>query len=96
MIEKGRHLSLDRNLRFCPLCVQNNISVVEDEYHFLFECNEYESFRQTFFKSDWLRNRSHQMFYTILCFKDEHSIIKIAKFLHKSFVRRKEIINMHT
>ena len=36
MIEKGRHLSIDRHLRFCPLCVKNNISVVEDEYHFFF------------------------------------------------------------
>ena len=96
MIEKGRHLSIDRHLRFCPLCVKNNISVVEDEYHFFFECNEYETFRQTFFKPDWLRNRSHQIIYAILCLKDEHNIIRIAKFLHKSLVRRKEILNIHT
>ena len=36
MIEKGRHLSIDRNLRFCPLCIKNNIYVIEDEFHFFF------------------------------------------------------------
>ena len=34
MIEKGRHLNIERNLRFCPLCQMKNLSVIEDEYHF--------------------------------------------------------------
>ena len=34
MIEKGRHLGLDRAERLCPLCCQ----YVETEYHFILEC----------------------------------------------------------
>ena len=94
MIEKGRHLSIDRELRFGPLCMKNNIYVVEDEFHFFFECNEYETFRQTLFKANWLRNRSLNMFYSILSLKDENSIKSVAKFLQNAFLRRSETLDV--
>ena len=31
MIEKGRHLNIERSLRLCQFC---NANVIEDEYHF--------------------------------------------------------------
>ena len=95
MIEKGRHLSIDRDLRFCPLCIKNNIYVVEDEFHFFFECNEYEIFRQTFFKPNWLNNRSLNKFYIILSLKDEKSLFIIARYLSIAFARRKETLDLH-
>ena len=30
MIEKGRHLSIDRNFRFCQICEKQNIYIIED------------------------------------------------------------------
>ena len=65
----------------CPLCIKNNIYVVEDEFHFFFECNEYEVLRQTFFKTNWLNNRSLNMFYIIISLKDEKSLFSIARYL---------------
>lgn len=38
MIETGRHRGLGKEERFCPFCPNK----VEDEYHFLFECNTYK------------------------------------------------------
>ena len=38
MIEKGRHQNIDKNLRFCPFCIDK----VEDEKHFLLECPTYK------------------------------------------------------
>ena len=35
MIEKGRHMGLEKEERVCPFC---NGDDVEDEYHFIFEC----------------------------------------------------------
>ena len=32
MIEKARHLNIERNLRFCHLCQMKILSVIEDEY----------------------------------------------------------------
>ena len=37
MIEKGRHQNIDKNLRFRPFCPTR----IEDEMHFLLECECY-------------------------------------------------------
>ena len=42
MIEKGRHLNINKNLRFCPFCPKH----IEDEMHFLLECTSYASHRK--------------------------------------------------
>ena len=41
MIEKGRHSKIDRELCFCPFCPNR----VEDEKHFLLECQTYKHLR---------------------------------------------------
>ena len=38
LIEKGRHMNIDRDFRFCPFCLKQNIYVVEDKFHFLLIC----------------------------------------------------------
>ena len=48
MIERGRHINLDREFRYCYTCYGKGNSVVETEYHFLFECEEYEGPRQIY------------------------------------------------
>lgn len=45
MIEKGRHQGLQENQRFCPFCDNK----VENEYHFIMECNTFDIFRQHLF-----------------------------------------------
>ena len=42
MIEKGRHQSIEKHLRFCPLCKDK----VEDEIHFLIECKYFIELRK--------------------------------------------------
>ena len=34
MIEKGRHLNIERNYRYCRYCLSRNVYVVENEVHF--------------------------------------------------------------
>ena len=94
MIEKGRHSSIDRDSRLCPLCIKNNILVVEDEFHFFFECNEYEMLRQTFFKPNWLNNISRNMFDIIISLNDEKSLFSISRYLCNVFARRKETLDL--
>ena len=50
MIEKGRHDHVDAQFRFCPLCITNNVRVIEDECHFFFECRAYEQLRNVLVK----------------------------------------------
>ena len=41
MIEKGRHLKLERNRRVCPFCPGE----IEDELHFLISCKNFKAHR---------------------------------------------------
>lgn len=43
LIEKGRYLKIPRENRICQNC-----NVIEDEKHFLLECNKYFAPRQTY------------------------------------------------
>ena len=45
MIEKGRHLGIDRNFRNCQIFLKSNVFVIEDEFHFMMVCPEYEHLR---------------------------------------------------
>ena len=45
MIEKGRHLGIDKNERFCKFCLDK----VEDEIHFLINCKTFEMHRKNLF-----------------------------------------------
>ena len=47
MIERGRHLNIERNLRICQFC---NSGLIEDEYHFLLACPFYRDLRKKYFK----------------------------------------------
>ena len=65
MIEKGRHLKLEPNERICPVCQQG----VEDEIHFLVQCNQYQNHRNPLLDI-CLKTRPQFEFYT-----DEHKFV---------------------
>ena len=93
MIEKGRHDSIDAQFRFCPFCITNNIHIIEDEFHFFFECRIYEHLRAKFFKRTWIRNQSLNMFYTIMGLSDRDSLLKVANVLKQAFDLRTTLLN---
>ena len=37
MVELGRHQYIDREYRYCPICIKNDIHVLEDEMHCLYK-----------------------------------------------------------
>ena len=89
MTEKGRHLNIERNLRFCLLCQMKNLSFIEDEYHLFFECETYEMLRE----NHWRVNRSLDLFHRLMASKNKQYILSIARFLVKAFDMRNEIIH---
>ena len=56
MIEKERHVSIDSQFRFCPICYKNNVHVVNDEYHFFLGRKAYDQIRNARFKQYCIRN----------------------------------------
>ena len=93
MIEKGRHMHLDRLYRICPLCVRRNAYVLEDEYHFLMVCPQYEDIRYKFFPDNMIDNVSLNKFYSFLTSKNELVITSLAKYLYYAFKKRKLLLD---
>ena len=92
MIEKGRHLGIDRQLRIYPICNQKNLNIIEDEFHLFFECMVYDNLRLLYFNKNWLRNRNRNNFHRILELKDRVTILKVSKILIDAFNLQKVFI----
>ena len=90
MIENGRHLQIDRNLRHCQYCLRNNIFAFEDEKHFLLWCPLNEELRNTHFLQEWF-NTCDNLFVIIMSDTRYQGIIALAKYLNLAFDKRKHI-----
>ena len=94
MIEKGRHQNIDKNLRFCPFCPTR----IEDEMHFLLECECYAIHRKELFNTInekvkdnniQLRNKKGKL---INLLTKIHIIPLTAQYLVKAFRKREQLL----
>ena len=75
MIEKGRHLNIEREYGCCPFCLNRNIYVIEDEFHFFMVCPTYNDLRILYFNTSWRAFITVQHFYSIMHTCDTSLII---------------------
>ena len=92
MIERGRHIGIDKALRVCLLCKELNVSVVEDEYHLFFECPKYEPLRRIYLKAYWKRCINEHVFNSTLTLNNKATIRSVAKHLVEAFHVRKQFL----
>ena len=90
-IEKGRHHKIDREYRFCPACLDRNVYVVEDIFHFFMVCPFYYELRNIHFKPSWRLHVTEQKFISIMKLTDVDSLTSISKFLVSAFDLRNSI-----
>ena len=90
-IEKGRHHKIDREYRFCPACLDRNVYVVEDIFHFFMVCPLYYELRNIHFKPSWRLYVTEQKFISIMKLTDVDSLTSISKFLVSAFDLRNSI-----
>ena len=91
-IEKGRHENIDRQLRFCPVCQKKCVNVVETEFHFLLECQSYETLRLNILRSHLNLNKTVQNFNCLMSDSNENVILKLAKFICAAFELRELLL----
>ena len=86
-IEKGRHINISLSNRKCIFCKSNSI---EDEVHFLFECDNYTNERSEFMKSldIPLNMTSSDIFILLFNSTDLFILSKLGKFIIKCFKKR--------
>jgi hypothetical protein len=85
-IEIGRRHNIPKEERFCSLCGLENHKV-EDEYHFLLECNAYANVRVLYLGDV---NISLYYFRNILASNDKNELIRLANFICVAFDIRKQ------
>ena len=97
MIERGRHLNIQKDLRFCPFCS----SSIEDEIHFLIQCKTYSSHRIKLI--DMVKNKVRTVRLTemsdkaIFTFLMNNTLVAplVAKYLSQTLEIRDFLINKH-
>ena len=93
MIEKGRHMKIERNLRFCPHCPHS----IEDEKHFLMECKPFNYLRKDLFDNVMVPR------FTLLCRTQKFITLmgnsnvcsQTAEFVFKALELRDFLLNNH-
>ncbi len=95
MIEKGRHLKLERNKRVCPFCPGK----IEDELHFLIGCKNFKTHRAT------LLNHTNNVLVGFAHLNHEQKMIKLltdpriirttATYLNKTLELRQFLLKRH-
>ena len=89
MIENGRHFNLDKEYRYCPVCLHNVIRIIEDEMHFLLVCPLYNTLRTELFPAQWQTNCVCQRsFYNIMSDKNKRNIVQLSKYLYAFELRK--------
>ena len=57
--------------------------IIEDEFHFFYECPTYDDLRDIYFKVSWINNRTLDKCYTILNTNIKPEVYNTAKFIKK-------------
>jgi len=82
MIEKGRHVGIDREYRFCPLCLHRNVYSIENEFHFLLVCPVYNHIRDQCFMNNWLEcTISEHLFVLIMSDTRQQAIFALGRYI---------------
>ena len=74
-IEKGRHLNIERNQRICSLCDKN---VLGDEFHYLFECVNFDALRKTLLIPYYTHHPNAFKLHDLMNVKNRTKLIKLA------------------
>ena len=76
-IEQDSFWGVERDDRICDLC---NSCIIGDEYHYLFECNFFDSDRLNYLPQ-YVNNRPNTLKYSQLFSSENYDVlVKVAKF----------------
>ena len=93
MIEKGRHLRIEKSVRFCPFCP----TLIESEEHFLLRCKTFNLQRKILFDKikDFDANFEYMQLVDqfIYLLTNENAIHHVGAYLHEAFSIRKLLLS---
>ena len=89
-IQTGRYVQnyVERRQRFCILCTSNEI---EDEYHFILECNIYVTIRRKYISQYFYIRPNMYKFCQLLKSHDKTTLYKLSRYINEAFDIRKAL-----
>ena len=86
-IETGRYYNIPREQRLCKSC---NMSMVENEYHFLMVCPHFKDLRNKYFKRYYCQWPTLNKFRALMSTNSTKDLLNLAKFVY--FANKKRIV----
>ena len=83
-VETGRYHGVNRSERKCTLCTLNTI---EDEFHFILQCDCYNAIRRQYIKPYYYKRPSSFKLIQLLSTENVKDICNLCKFLFHAFKR---------
>ena len=77
-IETGRHNNIPIHLRLCQFCLENQLNVIDCEYHVFFQCKKYEDIRSQYLFTWYYGGKFVHNFYHLLSSSNDDVIWKLA------------------
>ena len=68
--------------------------IIEDEFHFLYECPTYDDLRDIYFNASWINNRTIDTFYAMLNTNIKSEVCNTAEFFQSAFKLRSETLSI--
>ena len=90
-IERGRYENIARAERICKFC---NMSMIENEYHFLLVCPLYAELRRKFLKAYFCHWPNMNKFDNLMMSNSKQVILNVAKFIYYALEMRKVELNV--
>ena len=88
-IEVGRHSNVLMAYRICPLCLKNNLVILEDEYHLVTCCPAYAALHLQY---SLPVHGDFETFVDIMSNEVSINLQRLAAFVHGAFRLRQKIL----
>ena len=91
MIEKGRHIGIDREHRSCFYCE----TVLENEFHFMIVCQLYDDIRLVYIPLYYYQFPSYTKFYSLMSSENETLIRNTAMYIYNAMLERENFLKCY-
>ena len=92
-IETGRHNNIPEAERLCNFCISQNIEYIENEYHFLAICPQYQELRNRFLPPWFIDNPTYNKFVSLLCTTNTFYLNQLANYVYHAMKCRDWLIH---
>ena len=94
LIEKGRHLCIERNERLCKYCLSQGLNSIETEFHFVMQCNMFKELREKYISKRYWEYPNMDSFIRLLQSDNVTVLNELGHFIYNALnMREANVVN---